>query len=548
MAEASARAHGLDLRGQALHSEERERRLRLDHERTTLEDTRARLLAAIGEESTLRSRLQSEQEAIEAATALVRRKQDLEAQHQQALRARADAAAENPRLREEMEEIEDRIHRLEALADTGCPLCEQDLSPQSRQGLIKRLRQQGRQLGDRYRENKGLLAEAETTVHQLRRDLQQLSSAQGDLKAHTLKAEHLAEQLERIQAERQELRSSVEPALAEVASSLESGSYASDLREELLVLDAERARLGYQPEAHAAVRQTLKELQDTPAEMRKLEQADPAIRSLRREIGDLEKQRSGLERQVRQLQQELETASAALFRSQEEASGLSEAEHLLSDLRRRENDIRGRLGAAEQSLADLASLRASLARLETERGDAAMRVQHLRSLELAFGHRGVPALLIEQALPEIAARANEILERLSDGAMSVRMVSQQAYKDQSRDDMRETLDILIGDGQGTRDYSLFSGGERFRVDFAIRLALSKVLAQRAGARLRMLVIDEGFGTQDDIGRQRLVEAVNLVQADFACILVITHIETLKEVFPRRIEVAKTPRGSVVSVW
>ena len=71
--------------------------------------------------------------------------------------------------------------------------------------------------------------------------------------------------------------------------------------------------------------------------------------------------------------------------------------------------------------------------------------------------------------------------------------------------------------------------------------------QRAGARLQMLVIDEGFGSRDEIGRQTLVEAVNRVQGDFACILVITHIDALKDVFPTRIEIAKTPQGSVAQV-
>ena len=70
---------------------------------------------------------------------------------------------------------------------------------------------------------------------------------------------------------------------------------------------------------------------------------------------------------------------------------------------------------------------------------------------------------------------------------------------------------------------------------------------RAGARLQTLVIDEGFGSQDALGRQRLIEAINLVRPDFAKILVITHIDELKDVFPTRIEVEKTPRGSMVSV-
>lgn len=92
-----------------------------------------------------------------------------------------------------------------------------------------------------------------------------------------------------------------------------------------------------------------------------------------------------------------------------------------------------------------------------------------------------------------------------------------------------------------------SGGEAFRVNFAIRLALSEVLAQRKGARLQTLVIDEGFGSQDAQGRQRLIEAINAVRGDFAKILIITHLDELKDVFPTRIEVEKTDKGSTVSV-
>jgi exonuclease SbcC len=74
-----------------------------------------------------------------------------------------------------------------------------------------------------------------------------------------------------------------------------------------------------------------------------------------------------------------------------------------------------------------------------------------------------------------------------------------------------------------------------------------VLAQRAGARLQTLVIDEGFGSQDTEGRQRLIEAINLVREDFAKILVITHIDELKDAFPARIEIEKTDQGSTLRV-
>ena len=131
--------------------------------------------------------------------------------------------------------------------------------------------------------------------------------------------------------------------------------------------------------------------------------------------------------------------------------------------------------------------------------------------------------------------------------MSIEFSTQEKYKDEKRKDLRETLEIRIRDSSGWRDYEMYSGGEAFRVNFAIRLALSEILAQRKGARLQTLVIDEGFGSQDAQGRQRLIEAINTVKNDFAKILIITHLDELKDAFPNRIEVEKTERGSMVTV-
>ena len=94
---------------------------------------------------------------------------------------------------------------------------------------------------------------------------------------------------------------------------------------------------------------------------------------------------------------------------------------------------------------------------------------------------------------------------------------------------------------------MFSGGERFRIDFAVRIALSKVLAWRAGAPLPTLFIDEGFGTQDAEGRDRILEVIQAIEDRFERILVITHMDDIKEAFPVRIEVSRGPDGSTFSL-
>jgi len=123
----------------------------------------------------------------------------------------------------------------------------------------------------------------------------------------------------------------------------------------------------------------------------------------------------------------------------------------------------------------------------------------------------------------------------------------------------DSLEIRVSDDAGTRDYAMYSGGEAFRVDFALRIALARLLARRAGAELPTLIIDEGFGSQDAEGIDRLVEAINAISGvhqegdgpvhePFELILVVTHVEELRERFERRIEVSKDPeRGSRVRV-
>jgi exonuclease SbcC len=149
--------------------------------------------------------------------------------------------------------------------------------------------------------------------------------------------------------------------------------------------------------------------------------------------------------------------------------------------------------------------------------------------------------MIENIIPYLEAQTNQILARLTSNQLHVKFETQKANK--TSDKVTETLDINISDSQGTRAYETYSGGEAFRINFAIRLALSKLLAQRAGTSLQLLVIDEGFGTQDQEGCERLIAAINTIAADFQCILTITHMQQFKEAFQTHIEVRKTKEGS-----
>jgi exonuclease SbcC len=100
---------------------------------------------------------------------------------------------------------------------------------------------------------------------------------------------------------------------------------------------------------------------------------------------------------------------------------------------------------------------------------------------------------------------------------------------------------------GTRSYEMYSGGEAFRIDLALRIAISRLLVRRAGASMPILIIDEGFGTQDSAGIEKLVEAINSIQDDFEKVFVITHLDEIKDRFPVLINITKTSEGSMITL-
>ena len=211
-------------------------------------------------------------------------------------------------------------------------------------------------------------------------------------------------------------------------------------------------------------------------------------------------------------------------------------------------------GSLEQQLTQLNNIKEQLRSQEQQLDTYKTQYKIYDELGKAFGKNGIQALVIENVLPQLEAESNQILSKLSNNQFHVQFITQKATKASrtKKSNIKnakfiDTLDIVIGDANGTRSYETYSGGEAFRINFSIRLALAKLLSQRAGTPLQMLIVDEGFGTQDREGCDRLIAAINAISADFACILTVTHMPQFREAFQTRIEVHKTSKGSQIQV-
>jgi exonuclease SbcC len=520
---------------------------RLLQEQTSLETRHQEILAEKRILPGLVEDLKGKQSEIKAAEDQLALRDRIKGQLESAHQAQASAKAENPLLFQEMKELEKRIQELESAEGAHCPLCGQELVEKDRRSLVKRLQKQGKEKGDTYRQNQLTLKDADQVVHDLQLHITQLSLAEKSLRTLSQEADRIENQiayLEKLDADWQE---NSQGRLEGIRRQLEKDQYAEDSRKLLEALNKESKDIGYDAGEHDRVRDLANQGSFVQAEKSALEKAEGALGPLEREIKELTDRLSLEKEELSRATAEVEEKRRDYQASRENAPDTTEARAAVLDLTEKEKILERQVGAAQQKVAVLEKQKERKGELDKERLEKSHLVSQLKQLEAAFGKDGVPALLIEQALPNIEARANLILDKLSGGNMSIRFITQREYKDRGREDLKETLEIQIRDQAGYRDYEMYSGGESFRINFAIRLALSHLLAQRAGARLQTLVIDEGFGSQDAVGRQRLIEAINLIKDDFEKILVITHVEQIKEAFSTQLLVEKTSHGSQVTL-
>ncbi len=157
----------------------------------------------------------------------------------------------------------------------------------------------------------------------------------------------------------------------------------------------------------------------------------------------------------------------------------------------------------------------------------------------------IPVMIMEGAVPTLEAATNSILEKISPSGMRIRLITQKALK--SSDKIGETLDILVRDVFGEKPYENYSGGEKFRLDLALRFGLSQLLMHRAGSKMETLIIDEGLGSLDQDGLALLRECLSKLETSFGLILVISHVDGIQGTFEQEIHVEKNAIGSEIKV-
>jgi exonuclease SbcC len=320
-------------------------------------------------------------------------------------------------------------------------------------------------------------------------------------------------------------------------------SYIAKEKLELSKLAAEIKVLGFNEEMLTKVQEEEQSKKIFEDKLIKLKVAEGKIEEFKAQREKLENELKENKDSLELLKKEETLYSLELDKFVDVETALDDLRAEKEELQKKINELTGEKAKLEAKLGEIEAAKKDIAIRNAELKENMNRIEVLELCEDIFGRNGIQIAILRSYLPQIENEVNSFLLKLTEGRMHLHF--QTLKVDKAGD--KPTLDILIYDGGSERRYELFSGGEQFRINFAIRLGIARFLAHMRNAAQEILVIDEGFGSQDSYGRFNMLQELNAIRNDFKKILVISHLTDIKESFPYEIRVVKDEQGSRIEV-
>jgi DNA repair exonuclease SbcCD ATPase subunit len=202
-------------------------------------------------------------------------------------------------------------------------------------------------------------------------------------------------------------------------------------------------------------------------------------------------------------------------RRQGEAKSLWDAANAARDTAVRTRD--GLQSRAEQQQALTAQLR------------TAEREHDLhKKLDDLLGQNGLQRELVRDAEQQIVGLANDTLQHLSDGDLSVEQDDEAA----GRDDKAFALRVRRAGDPLPIGVLFLSGSQKFRVAVSVALAVGRFASGRARP-LEAVIIDEGFGSLDKDGLRAMADELKRLQRSQSLkrVILVSHQDEFTDQFP-----------------
>ena len=477
----------------------------LQEEVARLRERRTRIESAPGLEEEVTLELEHHRALLELVQG------ELEAKRTEWVRDRQEAETKHVALRQQYAEVRENRERLVALGEDGqCPICERTLEDHYRT-VLDHLDEQIDALvadGKYYKSRLEQLEEMPVEIRELDERRRNTFEEVGKLERRLAKVQLAVQEL------------------GQLARDL----VAKEQRYEQVRRDREQIPAGYDAARHAAARRELERLRPLDARATRLAtqlERGPAL------LVERDKAAAGLA--AAQGRIVMLTARRDLLAFSEQAYMELRATHDAAAAELRTAELEAVAASGEASAAQASVTRAEQARAEVEQAkgklDALDRQKRLHD-ELDRAYTDLRTDLNVQLRPEMSELASAFLTELTDAR----------YDELELDDSYNLT--VLEDGVPK---PVISGGEQDIANLCLRLAISQMIAERAGQSFSLLILDEVFGSLDEARRQNVVELLRGLQDRFEQVILITHIEQVRDGLDRVIRVAYDPAAGASAV-
>jgi exonuclease SbcC len=458
--------------------------------RVTVVDERLGQFAAPEAVAALRHELEERQPLLEEAARLA------EQRHTAWVRDRQDAETKSAQLQDQGEDLRKQVALLRKTGPDGaCPVCNRPLK-KSYDDVLRDLEAQISELRVNWKFY-------QSRIKQLGREPKELREAVSNRDLLQKDTQRLAGEVARAEAREQSRlvlvteRENHITRLGELQASLVNGA------------------LEYDETRHLAVRAELEQLEPLRLEVERLSSVAERAARLTTEAAATESELSRREARVKELQQQLRASGWSPEAYAAARTALDEAEQ-----RRQQAEL-----ARVKSAGLVENARAEVARAAERRAERERQAALARTIELTL----LMNQELDRAFADLRTDLNTALRPdLSDlGSRFLRELTMGRYTEFELDE--DYAPTIVEEGEPQR---VLSGGEEDVVSLALRLAISQMIAERAGQPLSLLVLDEIFGSLDEDRRTAVMDLLRRLADRFPQVILITHIDSVRDGFDR----------------
>jgi exonuclease SbcC len=199
-------------------------------------------------------------------------------------------------------------------------------------------------------------------------------------------------------------------------------------------------------------------------------------------------------------------------------------------------NLQTKLTTTTEELGTMKSNQKEYKKCSSELRIARTHFRHYEKLATAFGRSGLQAQIVQEAQIKIKDVANTTLAHLSNGGWQIELAGDEQELQILAQDLRQP-------GLPKRPFEFLSGGEKFRVAISLAIAIGQSIS--GGRTVDTLIIDEGFGSLDEINRDNLISELRRLSNDVlndGRVIIVSHENDICEEFAHRLKISKNEDG------